>query len=145
MAECTSSFIRRGPSPSFPYPRDYGVSEIHNDVDGTAKWNIHCVQPHWFGNWPAVFGVCQEMDLVNVHGMQFPRGIDNPPMLKSANLCARHGSRRRREFFSVDVKAVFVLRERHDESRRHFFFCREVQRVESRFEWAFRNSTYGIR
>src|SRR6266852_9881789 len=25
---------------------DYGVSEVHNDVDGTAVWNIHRVQPH---------------------------------------------------------------------------------------------------
>src|SRR5437660_6791571 len=51
---------------------DYGVGEVHDDVDGAAVGNIHCVQPHWLGNWPVVFGVRQKMDLMDVHGMQFP-------------------------------------------------------------------------
>jgi hypothetical protein len=63
---------------------DYGVGEVHNDVDGTAVWNIHCVQPRRFGNWLAVFGVRQEMHLMNVQGMQFLCRIDNLPMLKRA-------------------------------------------------------------
>src|SRR5207249_4949553 len=69
---------------------DYGVGEVHNDVDRAAVRNIHSVQPHWFGNWPAVFGVRQEMDLMDVHRMQFSRCIDDFPMLIGTYLGAHH-------------------------------------------------------
>ena len=104
---------------------NHGVGEVHDDVDGTAVWNIHGVQPQWVGDRLIVFGVRQEMDLMDVHGMQFPCGIDNSPMLKRPNLCAHHWSGIGREFFTVDVKAVLVFRERHREPRRRFFLGRE--------------------
>ncbi len=59
---------------------------------------------------------------MDVHGMQFFRGIDNPPMLKRPNFCAHHRSGVWHEFFSVDVKALLVFHECHDESRRGLFF-----------------------
>src|SRR6266849_9253795 len=87
---------------------DYGVGEVHDDVDGAADWNIHRVQPHWIGNRLIVFGVGQEMDLMDMHRMQFASGIYDPPMLKRPNLCAHHRSRVGRKFFSVHVKALLV-------------------------------------
>src|SRR6266849_11006444 len=121
---------------------DYGVGEIHNDVDRTAVWNIHGVQPQRIGNWSVVLGVSQEMHLMDVHGMQLSSSIDNPPMLICPDLCAHHGSGVRREYFSVDVKALLVFRERHDESRRSFFFCRQIQCFKTRFEVAPRRFGY---
>src|SRR4029077_17220954 len=61
---------------------DYGVGEVHNDVDRTAVRNIYGVQPQRGGNRLIVFGVSQEMDLMDMHRMQFTRRIYDPPMLK---------------------------------------------------------------
>src|SRR2546429_5921946 len=82
--------------------------------------------------------VRQEVDLMNVHGMQFPCCIDNPPMLKRPNFCAHHRSGVWREFVSIDVKALLVFGECHDESRRHFLFRSEERRVgkECRSRWS---------
>src|SRR5467141_1435265 len=48
---------------------DHRVGEVHDDVDGTAGRNIHGVQPQRVGVRPVVFGVGQEMDLMDVHGV----------------------------------------------------------------------------
>src|SRR5882672_3303136 len=50
---------------------DDGIGEVHNHVDGTAVWNIHGVQPQGVGNWFIVFCIRQEMDLMDVYGMEF--------------------------------------------------------------------------
>src|SRR5258708_7647495 len=63
-----------------------------------------------------------QVHFLDVHGMQFPFCIDNSPMLKRPNFYAHHRSSVWREFFSVDVKALLVFRECHNESRRHFLF-----------------------
>src|ERR1700686_4166932 len=112
---------------------NHGVGEVHNDVDRTTVWNVHGVQPQRVGNGLIVFGVRQEMDLMDVHGMQFPTSIDDPPVLISPHLCAHHGSRVRREFLSVDVKTLLVFREYHDESRWRLLFRRQVQGLEISF------------
>src|ERR1700692_1856992 len=112
---------------------DYRVGEVHNDVDGGTVWNVHGVQPQRVGNWLIVFGVRQEMDLMDVHGMQFPTSIDDPPVLISPHLCSHHRIRVRREFLSVDVKTLLVFREYHDESRWCLLFRRQVQGLEISF------------
>src|SRR5260370_807362 len=71
---------------------DHGVGEVHDDIDGTAVRDIHGIQPQWVADRPAVFGVGQEMNLMYMHGMQFPRGIDDFPMLIGSDLCAHHRS-----------------------------------------------------
>ncbi len=119
---------------------DHGVGEVHDDVDGTAVRNIHGIQPQWVADRQAIFGVGQEMNLMYMHGMQFPCGIDDFPMLICSDPCAHHRSGIERELFSVDVKTFLVFRECHDESRRRFFFGREIQRFEIRFERARRSS-----
>ena len=48
---------------------DYRVGEVHNEVDGAAIRNIDGVQPHWIGDGLIVFGIVQEMDLMDMHGM----------------------------------------------------------------------------
>src|SRR5216683_2863911 len=106
-------------------PDDW-VGEIHDDVDGATYRNVHCVHPQWVRDWLIVFGVRKEMDLMDVHGMQFPAGIDNLPMLERSNFCMHHRSRICRELFTVDVEAILVFREDHSESRRRFFFRREI-------------------
>src|SRR6267154_6822213 len=92
---------------------DYGVGEVHNDVYGTAIRNIDSVQPHWIGNRLIVFSVHQEMDLMDMHRVQFTSGIDDAPMLERPNFCPHHRSVIRRELFSVDIEALLVFRERH--------------------------------
>src|SRR5258708_39064432 len=118
---------------------DRGGGEFYEEVEETAVRNIHSVQSQWVGDRPAVFGVGQEMDLMYMHGMQFPCGVDDFPMLIGSDLCAYHRSGIEGEFFSVDVKAALVFRERHDESGRRFFFGCEVQCLEIRFERALRD------
>ncbi len=66
-------------------PDDW-VGEIHDDVDGDTHRNVHCVHPQWVRDWLIVFGVRKEMDLMDVHGMQFPAGIDNLPMLERSKV-----------------------------------------------------------
>src|ERR1700757_502404 len=107
-------------------PDDW-VGEIHDDVDGDTHRNVYCVHPQWVCDWFIVFDVRKEMDLMDVHGMQFAAGIDDLPMLESSNFCAHHGSRIWREFFAVDVEAILVFREDDGETRRHLFFGREIQ------------------
>src|SRR6266702_2010905 len=94
---------------------DHWIREIHNDVDGATIRNIHCVHPQWVGDRLIVFGVWKEMDLMDVHVMQFPGSVDNLPVLKGSNLSAYHRRRIGRELVSVNVKAILVFRERHDE------------------------------
>src|SRR5580700_8449525 len=76
---------------------DYGVGEIHDYVDRATIWNIHGVQPQRVGNRLVVFSVRQEMDLMDVHGMQLPCGIDDSPMLIRSDLRPHHGGGIERE------------------------------------------------
>ena len=112
---------------------DYRVGEVHNDVDRTAVWNIHGVQPYGAGNRLVVFRISQEVDLMDVHGMQFAGSINDSPMLKRPDLCSHHRSGVTREFFSIDVETPLVFRECNDESRRRLFFSSQVQSLEIRF------------
>ena len=64
---------------------------------------------------------------MDVHGMQFAGGVHNFPVLEGSDLCAHHRSGVRSEFFSVNVKAVFVFGESDGESWRSFFFRGKVQ------------------
>src|SRR5271154_1017463 len=50
---------------------DHRVGEIHDYVNRAAVGNVYSVQPEWVGNWLVVFGVREEMNLVDVHRMQF--------------------------------------------------------------------------
>lgn len=113
---------------------DHRIGEVHNDVDGTAVGDIHGVQPHRIGNGSIVLGLRQEMHLMDVHGMQLVRSIDNFPMLIGSDLGAHHRGRIGREFFAVDVKAVLVFREDHGESSRRFFLARQVHSTEIRLD-----------
>src|SRR6266403_6390826 len=115
----------------------YWVGEVHNDVDGATERNIHGVQPHWIGNRLIVFSVRQEMDLMDMHRVQFTSGIDDPPMLERPNFCPHHRSVSRRELFSVDIEALLVFCERHGESRWTFFFRRKVECFEFRLQRTF--------
>src|SRR5271156_7183924 len=107
---------------------DHRVGEIHDDVHGAAGRNIYGVQPQWRGNRLVIFSGRQEMHLMDVNRMELRRGVDNSPMLIAPNLHPDHGSGIGREFFSVDIEAVLVFSESHDELRRHFFFGADVHR-----------------
>src|SRR5260370_38143843 len=99
-----------------------GVGKINKNIERTAVRDIHGVQPDRFGDWFIVFSIRKKMDLMNVHGMQFSRGIDNSPMLKVSDPYAQHRGCIGREFLAVDVKTLLVFRERHYESRRRLYF-----------------------
>ena len=101
---------------------DYRVGEVHDDIDGAAVRDVDGVQPQRVGDWLIVFCVRQEMNLMDMYGMKFCTRIDDFPVLISAYFCAHHGRGVWREFFSVDVKALFVFCEDHHESRWRFLF-----------------------
>src|SRR5579864_8590384 len=88
---------------------DDGVGEVQNDIHGTAIGNINGVQPRWRGEWHTVQCIGQEVNLVNVEGMEFGSVVDNMPMLVRAHAGTGHRTRVRREFLAVDVKAVLVF------------------------------------
>jgi len=71
------------------------VKDRHTPDHGLVKSMMTSTEPpygtftvssHSGSAWLVVFGVRQEMDLMDVHGMQFPRIIDNSPMLKTFQL-----------------------------------------------------------
>lgn len=110
------------------HPFDDGVGEVHDDVDGAADGDVDGVKPDGIGQWAIVFGESEEMDLVDVHGMEFTGGVDDFPVLIGADFHANHGGNVEREFLLVDVEAVFVFSEGGDEARRGFLFGGEVWR-----------------
>jgi hypothetical protein len=73
----------------------------HSVIDRKpSKWHLLKLSPQ---NLPR-FQQTPEMDLMNVHRMQFARGIDDSPMLKGSDLHVRHWVHTGREFLAVYVK-----------------------------------------
>ena len=79
---------------------DHWIGEVRGDADEVTVGNIHRVPPESVGNAIAVFGVRQEIDLMDVHGVQSLRCVDNSPMLNRSNFYAHHGTRIGRELFA---------------------------------------------
>ncbi len=79
---------------------DHWIGEIHDGVDEATVGNIHRVQPESVGNAIAVFGVRQEIHLMDVHDVQSLRCVDNSPMLNRSNFYAHYGTRIGRECFA---------------------------------------------
>src|SRR5271167_1639873 len=96
---------------------DHRVGEIHNNVDSAGVRDIHGVQPYRISDRLIVFSKRKKMDLMNVHRMQFARGINNSPMLKGSDLYVQHWVCIGREFLTVYVKTVLVLGKGDDKLR----------------------------
>src|SRR5260370_5935462 len=58
---------------------DDGIGKVHDDVDGSPGWYVYGVQPHGMLQRHSIFGISQEMHLMDVHGMQLARFVENAP------------------------------------------------------------------
>src|SRR5437899_7103317 len=104
----------------YRHTSDDGVSEVQNDIHGTAIRNINRVQPSWHGEGRTVLCVGQEVNLVNVKRMQLGRVVDDTPMLIRTHTSGCHRTRVGRVFLLVDVETVLVLGKVHNKLRRSF-------------------------
>ncbi len=106
---------------------DHRIAEIHNDIRSASIGNIHRIQPHGIRNVLAVLCVRQEVDLVNMHRVQFLGRIDNFPVLQRSNFHSKHGSSVRLEFFPVYIETILILGECRNELGRIFLLRENVQ------------------
>src|SRR6266481_5705654 len=96
---------------------DDWVGEVHDDVNGSAKRNVHGIQPCRMRKRNAILRVGEEVRLVYVERMQFGSPIDNTPMLISTYAHACHWTLIHRKLAAVDVKGILVLGEDGSEAR----------------------------
>src|SRR5258705_3275737 len=96
---------------------DNGIGKIHNYVHRFAHRHIHSVQPNGILNLLSIFGIDQEMRLVNMHWMQLCRAVQNPPVLIRSNPRTRHWRRIRLILFAVDMKTILVFGKNHRKVR----------------------------
>src|SRR5260370_28347101 len=94
---------------------DDGIGEVHNDVDGSPGWHVYGVQPHGMLWEHSIFGISQEMHLMDMHGVQLPGFVENAPMLVTSDAHTRHRSRFRCVLLVVDIEAVRIFSKGHDE------------------------------
>src|SRR5579864_2127661 len=112
-------------------PDDW-IGKVQDDIHGASIRNIHSVQPCWIGQWRTILLVSQEVNLVDVEWMELGRCIDNTPMLIRTDSNARHRTRIRRKFATVDIEAILVLCESNNEIRRRFLQRLNVDWFENR-------------
>jgi hypothetical protein len=72
------------------HPANHRVREVHDDVDRTTDRNADGVEPMWIGDRAVVLHEREKVRLVYVHGMDFPRLVQDFPMLKLTYLHANH-------------------------------------------------------
>ena len=72
------------------------------------------------------FRVRKEMDLMDVHGMEFLGRVYNFPVLICSHLCVHHRFGIERKLVSIDIKTLPVFRKCHCKSRGRFLFRSEI-------------------
>src|SRR5579864_1105455 len=112
-------------------PDDW-IGKVQDDIHGAPIRNIHSVQPHWIGQRRTILRVSQEVNLVDVEWMELGCCIHNTLMLIRTDANARHGTRVRREFATVDIEAVLVLCKSNNEIWRCFLQRLNVDWFENR-------------
>src|SRR5260370_21888771 len=94
---------------------DDGIGEVHDDVDVSLEWHVYGVQPYGVLEAHSIFGISQEMRLMDMHGVQLPGLVENAPMLVGPDARTRHRSRIRFVLLVVDIETVLIFGKGHDE------------------------------